>query len=1055
MNFFGTQQSPFGDVYASQADMYTNSFSNPMNPANMNPGFGMDPNLLTPSYTAGYRPQYAGPQPYNQYGRVGFFSGINSLVNPMSGDYRFGNPVDNQRASVEGVSSRPFDSVVWAGQRVAAPMLGFGLAFGALAKPGAAIGGSIGRGFARGMAAGMGGYMPGFVARGLSGALGGVPTAGVGASMFNRGLMGIAGSALLPLAVGQAAMYGAQKTLFDPYINTRRTARDLRDNFAGVTFGDAQGNSVTGQGLGYRDSTAIAHNITSQGIRDMTFSTGEYTNIADYSARAGLLDDTSSKQISKRVKDVAAQIKLIMSIAGDPSIKNAIEELAKLRNAGASVTGGTGSQATQALTQLGYNASVAGRSVQNIMSTVGAQGQYLYQANGMTPYLGQMAASNILGSFETARRNGLLSTAQVARMGGTEGATQASLTAQINGSQTLLNKMALYNQYINGRGGASANSSNMNISSVTGQFGADFSKDPIGSYGKMKMYSRMLGGKQLQDQGSMALENQVYSILGSTAAIKGKDGKYDASSMMPVLTDMMGMSEDEAMAFIAQRASESDPATYSQGIKARNAQAQKQAREYVSQNYLYGGSLGSAVRNTRKFLNNSTAAIAKSVYAFTDAQAMVGDSVQSGFDSFMFGSTLGSGSMGDAAIDAATTGGQGSGPTTVAQLNGADTSGYFSWGRIGKDLRRAGQQFTSSGVMDVGDTRKAIQRINQLAKNGHPEALAFIKATGKGDKQKALGALLKTPEMADLKGMINGTGGSDNARGNFDGFIEDAMSFGSTMTTVEGGQNGLLGKVQGVLGMSDKTMKLGLMDSINAIGQVSDLAGQINGGASETDIDSMLSSGKYGQVQSLLGGRTGKAAMDYIVHSYRSSVESGLAQVGHVAFNGDFSVESYKKNPERIKDSEQRAAFIKAMKSGDQKTMENIVAKDLKAHNGGSLTSTGLKGAGNLSLDEVSGFEQQMDELGMQNSKMYDLVKSGRFDYATTQNIINGFDQKKTNKEFSDAVSKFDKAADKILSGGDGKPGDTGTGWSFWKGFRGPDTSAPQNTRDAGSPQNR
>lgn len=1032
--------------------MYTNSFSNPMNPANMNPGFGMDPNLLTPSYTAGYRPQYAGPQPYNQYGRVGFFSGVNSLVNPMSNEYRFGNPIDNQRSSVEGVASRPFDSVVWAGQRVVAPMAAFGLAFGALRRPGMAMGNAVGRGFANGMYSGMGGFMPNWVRAGMSGALGGGRIGG----MAVPGILGVAGSVLLPMAVGQAAMYGAQKTLFDPYINTRRTARDMRDNFAGVTFGDARGNSVTGQGLGYRDSTAIAQNITSQGIRDMTFSTGEYSNIADYSARAGLLDDTSSKQIAKRVKDVAAQIKLVMAIAGDPSIKNAIEELAKLRNAGASVTGGTSSQATQALTQIGYSAATAGRSVQNIMATVGAQGQYLYQANGMTPYLGQMAASNILGSFETARRNGLLSTAQVARMGGTEGATQASLTAQINGSQTLLNKMALYNQYLNGRDGASTNGAGMNVNNVISQFGADFSKDPLGSYGKMKMYSRMLGGKQLQEQGSMALENQVYAILNSTSALKNKDGKYDASAMMPVLTDMMGMSEDEAMAFIAQRSSESDPATFSQGVKARNAQAQKQVREYVSQNYLYGGSLGSGVRNTRKFLNNSTAAIAKSVYAFTDAQAMFGDSVQSGFDSFMFGSTLGSGAAGDAAIDAAMIGGaQKSGPQTVSQLNGADTSGYFRWGRIGKDLRRAGQQFTSSGVMDVGDTRKAIQRINQLAKNGHPEALAFINAMSKGDKQKALGALLKTPEMADLKSMINGTGGSDNARGNFDGFIDDVMGFGNSTTTIDGGQSGLLGKVQGALGMSDKTMKLGLMDSINAIGQISDLAGQINGGASQADIDSMLSSGKYGQVQALLGGRTGKAASDYIVHSYRSSVEAGLAQVGHVAFNGDFSVDSYKKNPERIKDADQRAAFIKAMKSGDQKTMENIVAKDLKAHNGGSLTGTGLKGAGSLSLDEVSGFEQQMDELGMQNSKMYDLVKSGRFDYATTQNIINNFDQKKTNKEFADAVSKFDKAAEKILNGGDSEPSGNGTGWNFWTGFRGKNTSAPQNTRDAGSPQNR
>lgn len=1048
MNFFGSPQSQFGDVYASQADVYGNSFANPMNPANMNPGFGMDPNLLTPSYTAGYRPQYAGPQPFNQYGRVGFFAGLNSIANPMAPDYMFGNPIDNQRQSVEGVASRPFDSVVWAGQRVVAPMAAFGLAFRMFQKPGMAIGNALGRGFANGMHAGMGGYMPNWVRAGMAGALGGGRIGG----MAIPGVMGLAGSVLLPMAVGQAAMSFAQDSLFNPYINTRRAARDLRDNFAGITFNDATGNAVTGQGLGYRESTSIAQNITRQGINDMTFSSGQYTNIADYSARAGLLDDVNSKQIANRVKDVAAQVKLVMAIAGDPDVKRAIEELAKLRNAGASVSGGAHSQAAQALTQIGYSAAVAGRSVQNVMSTVGAQGQYLYQANGMTPYLGQMAAANILGSFEVARRNGLLSTAQIARMGGTEGATQASLTAQINGSQTLLNKMAMYNQYLNGSSGSAINGPGMNVSSVISRFGADFSKDPMRAYGQMKMYSRMLGGKQLDTMGSRALENQVYSILNNTGAVRNKDGSYDAADMVPVLTDMMGMSEDEAMAFIAQRSSETDPATYAQGIKARGAQAQKQLREYVSQNYLYGGGIGSFARGIRKGYQNTVGAVSRVVDGLTDAQGIFGDYVQGGFDSFVYGSTLGAGSAGDAAIDAATLGTAGSArPTKVSQINGEDPRSYFKWGRLSKDFLRAGQQFTQRGVMNVADTRKAIGRINQLAKSGHPEALAFINASTKEDKEKALGALLRTPEMADMRGMINGTGGTDAARGNFDNFIDDVMGFGTSTVKSSDEQVGLMGEINGALGMSDKTVKLGLMDSINAIGEVSDLANKINSGASEPDIDSLLSDKKYSRLKTLLGGRTGRAAMDYIVHSYRGAVESGLAQAGYVAFNSGYDVDSF--DPDRIQDKDRREAFKKAKKSGDRKTMENIVAKELKAANGGSLTSTGLKGAQSLDLKDVAGFEQQLDDLGMQNSKMYDLVKSGRFDYATTQQIINNFDQKKTVDKWDKVADKMDKVADK-MGGGSPSTGN-GSGWSFWTGYRGSSTSTSDNKRDAGSPQNK
>lgn len=1014
-----------------------------MNPANMNPGFGMDPNLLTPSYTAGYRPQYAGPQPYNQYGRVGFFAGINSVLNPMAPDYRFGNPIDNQRQSVEGVSSRPFDSVVWAGQRIVAPTLAFGAAFKFAGGPGSALGRGIGQGFARGMSAGMGGYMPNFVYRGLSGALGKVG--------------GLAGGLLVPMAVGQAAMAAGQAAFFDPYINSRREARDMRDNFAGVTFGDASGNSVTGQGLGFRESSRIASDITTQGIRDLTFSSGEYSNISDYSARAGLMDDVGSKQIAKRVKDVAAQIKLVMAIAGDPSIKNAIEELAKLRNAGASITG-PNSQATSALTQLGYSASVAGRSVQNIMATVGAQGQYLYQANGMTPYLGQMAAANILGSFETARRTGLLTTAQVARMGGTEGATQASLTAQINGSQTLLNKMALYNQYLGGHGGASINGGSMNVNSVVGQFGSDFSKDPLGAYGKMMMFSRMLGGKQLQERGSLALEDQVYSILNNTAATRNKDGRYDASQMMPVLTNMMGMSEDDAMAYISQRTSESDPATYRQAVRARNAQAQKQMRQYVNTNYLYGGAMGSTVRGIRNTTNNIVASLSRSANAIVEGQGIFGDAVNSGFDSFVYGSTLGSGSMGDNAIDAATFGAKNvnTAPTTVKQINGDSSRSYYDWGRMGKDLGRLGSSMVNAGVMAPADNRRVIQRINQLARSGHPEAQAFINATDKNSKRAALSKLLDTPDMADMKGLVNGGGASDQARGNTDALIDDVMGFGTVDKTSGGPQTGLMGQVNGVLGMGDKTVKMGLMDSINAIGQVSDLANKINGGMSSTDIDALISGGGYDQVKTLLGGRTGKDAGDYIVHSYRNAVSTGLAQAGYVAFNGGFSVDEFKKNPDRIRDPKVRAAFVAAMKSGDNATMENIVGKSLKDHNGGSLTSTGLKGAQSLSLGDVAGFQQQMDELGMQNTKEYDLVRSGRFDFATTQNLINGFDQKKNNKDFATAVDKLDKAAQKIIDDKDSPSSGSGGGWSLLNPFNGTsNVRPPNNQRDAGSPQNR
>jgi hypothetical protein len=1042
-----------GNIYQSQADTYTNSFANPMNPANMNPGFGMDPNLLTPSYTAGYRPQYDGPQPYNQYGRVGFFAGVNNILNPTSSEPRYGNPIDNNTQTMEGVSSRPFDSVVWAGQRIAAPALAFGAAFKYTSGIGAWAGRSTGRALGAGIASGMGGYMPGFVGRGLTGGLGAVG--------------GLAGRLFLPVAVGQAAMAVGQRAIFNPYMNTRREARDLRDNFQGVTFDGAQGNAVTGQGLGFRESTQIAQQITKQGINDFSFSTGEYANIADYTARSGMLDDTKVKQISQRVKDVAEQVKLVMAIAGDPSIKNAIEEISKLHSAGASVSG-PNSQASRAFMSLGLSAAVSGRSVQNIMNTVGAQGQYLYQANGMTPYLGQMAAANIIGSFDTARRNGILNTSQIARMGGVEGATQASLTAQVNGSQTLLNKMAMYNQYINGRTGSSNSGPGMSITNVTSQFGSDFSRDPMKAYGGMHLYSRVLGGKQMDERGSLALEDQITSILDSTATQRDKNGKYSAEQMAGVMSGVMGMSDDEIQAYIAQRTAESDPGTYRQGLKARNAQTQKQLRQYVSQNYLYGGAIGGTVRSLMKGGRNVTSLMGEAAGWFAEGSAAVGDATQSGADWLQFGASFGDNyttSDMDKVIDSMTTGrktnNQAPAETSMNLLN--EGHDFFS-GRTLTDLGRVGSRIANGDTLMGSDSIKITQQINALAKQGNKNAQAFINATDKQGRSKALGTLLKEnkADMANVAGLLSG-GGSRESSGNFDSFLDDVGSFGNHEELVKNQQ----GQVKGLMGDVVKTLgeekipeghRKNFLDSVNAIGQVSDLANKIAGGASQAEIRDMLNSGQYDQVKGLVGGRGDREAVDYITDTYKRSVETGLGQLGNLAYTGGFNVDEFKKNPNRIQDKKQRDAFIAAMKSGDTATMENIVSKQLGYAAGGKLKTEGLKGATSQSLNDVVGFQQHLDLEGQENAKAYEKVASGRYDFATTQNILNNIDSKKNNEVFKAAVDKLDGAADKLGKAADGMGGSSSSGsgssWSFLNPFNGTsDLKVPNNQRNNGSPK--
>ena len=87
------------DIYQTQGDPYRDSFYNPVNSANMNPGWGMNPALLTPSYDAPYRPPYMGNTGYSPYERPGFGKALSNVLGPFQDPY-WGSPTDNIAPSV-------------------------------------------------------------------------------------------------------------------------------------------------------------------------------------------------------------------------------------------------------------------------------------------------------------------------------------------------------------------------------------------------------------------------------------------------------------------------------------------------------------------------------------------------------------------------------------------------------------------------------------------------------------------------------------------------------------------------------------------------------------------------------------------------------------------------------------------------------------------------------------------------------------------------------------------------------------------------------------------
>jgi hypothetical protein len=1002
------------DIFQTQANVGFDSFGNPINPANLNGGWGINPNLLTPSYDAPYRPQYHGAQPYNQYGRVGFFGGMNNLYNPFVSDPYWGNPIDHQQASLNAVSTRPFDAAMWAGQRVVMPTLAFGAAARMLGPNASTAMGTIGGYFTgKGIAPGMGMAFGRGLGSGVAGAFG---LRGTAAAVVSGGA-GVMGSAVggmaLEYGAAQAMLWGAQKTLWNPYINGRRASQDLRSNFAGVTFGDATGNAVTGGGLGFGESARMGSEITRQGISDMTFSTGEYTQISDLAARAGLMDNVKAKQLTQRVKDVAAQIKLIVSISKDPDIKNAIEELSKLNLAGADISGGNMSTASGAYRSLGSLAAQAGVSVQRLMNTVGAQGQYLYQASGMTPYLGQLAAGNVYAGFMGAQRSGLMSPAQLARMGGAEGATQASLTGQLIGSQTLYSQMASYNQFVSGLGGNQIAGQGQSIQGVVGGFGRAMSQDPVGTMGRLQYFGPQLSGMAMQQQGSRLLEDQVSSILGTTGARRNANGQYDAAAMMPVLTNVIGMTPDQARAFIAQRIAEQDPTTIAQRGRAIDRNEAEQVRSYISQNKLYGGIAG-VYGDVARFGSRLTNAIASRVSSpVNEMSGYIGDEAQSFTDRLLFGQTAGAGGR------------------------RVDSGEAFFATPANTNVKLLNTSRNTGGVMDMitgraRNIRSMNQVINGMYNAGNADAVAFLNETDPAKKRLAYSNLLT--KNRDAFGIAGQAVLDPNDSSAFDTYYNSTV--GSQTITQKAGQ-GLGSEVttaiadtvagRSVSGRIGESTDLGSVGSLNAIGAAYDLARRIAAGdINPGSIDEAIKDKKYATLRSVLGGATGKELYDSVIKLAEKAGASGTLGLGVSQFQSGYTMADYKKNPGLIKDPAMKKRFMNA--KNDQERNLAIIG-DTATRNGRAL-DTKLTNATGMSVTDFIGATQPILQADKQHQDLFDKGAKGAFDYSGIQGMTKAFDQlSDASTQLLDASKNLNNAASGMSNGsGSNKSG----AWSNW-----------------------
>lgn len=850
MNPYGVS----GDLFRSDANQSANSFRDPLNIAHLYPGWGMNPSYQTPASDAPYRPAYQGPNPYASYQKPGFFGAMSQMFMPGYKDPYWGNPVDNNQSAFNAVGTRGLDAAAHVGQNWIAPAIAFGMATKVFQGVGASAGGKLVSGAVQGM--GLGG-MDMFFGKALS--MGG--TGKIATTLATRGMIGAVGAAFgavaLPYMAGQAVMEVIESGVYQPYIRSRQMTQTLQDNFAGIAFGGGIGNSISGRGISGAAAAGISTQIDRNAMRDMTFSANQYHGIGAMGMRSGLFDDVGSSGITSRVSSIASQIKMIMAISKDPNIQSAIEELGKLRLGGASISGGIGSQAASAYSSIGMHASAAGASVQKVMSTVGAQGQYMYQMNGLTPYLGQISAASAFSGFASAQRAGLLSTAQFARMGGLEGATQSAVAAQLTGAMTPYNRISLANQFLGGKAGSSV------VDNVS-RFGNMAAADPMKVAGGMALYGNHMLSQGLKDGGSAHLENQAIAYLKNNGRQPDAGGKYSPEVIASVLQTVIGATPEQVQAYASMRASETDPASLGQRMAGYRAQGKEQVMQSIVQNGTANTFLNNYIsRPMTKGWQRLTTDVADTfAHPVARLAGEISDGAGSLYDSIMFGNTVSDRSQDSLAM-------------------GLDMEA------IGRARKESSLDKYGLGKRTPGsvDKTRVLTALDSAARSGGP---------GSAEARKLLSLGFAGPESKELfaKFLRTQPGGkfadlADNLENSPELFNEVARAASGNIVAYGGGKEDLSGlsKIPGMGGDSVTNLKV-----LGQAGEIYD-----SNAALGLNIDDILQDKKYSDLASTMKGMSApeKAAR------LRSMVEQGdvggYSRAASVAGKSDGTLEGIAK----------------------------------------------------------------------------------------------------------------------------------------------------------------
>lgn len=1004
------------NLFQTTANVGNNSFQDPLNPFNTTQGsWGIDPTYLTPSYAAPYRPQYQGPQgapPPNN--NVGYGTSLYNVFTPFGESRMYGDTVQQEGPYYSALAYKPTDNAAWGLQRGIVPALAFAAGMKAssmkVASNSAAYSATmhswrVATGMAPSMAAsasakmGIGARVGSSVGQGLSrGLTGGLSAAGVnvgaraaGGLAGAAGLIGAgAGSLALPLLIGQGLSTVADEAVFDPYSATRSGEQSLRANFSHIMAGrGANGNSVTGFGSSREFASGLSSRLTTSSIKDMSLDTYGMNDLTDMASRSGQLDDVQLEQLESRMKKLAKQVKVMMRVANEPDFRAAMEMMAELKIAGVSAN-----TAGKVLQNIGGSSAIAGISAQKMMNTVGAQGQYIYQSNNLTPYIGQTQAAQTYGAFSSAYRMGLVGDATMAKFGGREGATQLAVTGQVNAAQTPYNQIMLMNQTF-GRG---------NQGSVVGNlssFGQMAAADPLAAAGAMGMYEGEMTSKQLMEKGPGAILDQLKQISGSIPGMQNKDGQIDVEKAFLLMTRQMGLPEMEAKAVLKELQIYGKQGARDQMSSALKGNMQRDTIKFLEQEGMGSGRINKLTLPIRTAWKDFKAGGAGIVGDVLEGTGGVGDSIENWVTNARFGSLT-------EGLEAKTFkdfSGEDDPTTKAYELeasSGQIAKKWFakwpgSWGAQGAYKLATGKDLIENNV-------EAIDSINRLVKSGDKDARMVSDPNATPDKRKKaldnlnaenkLNRFFSNTELDQLSGQVLNSGTVA---------IEDA----GPVTKADKVRKGVTDSVG-----KDVDMLKGI--------SILEAARKVSTGQGDAESEKLL--------RDVYGKDLNRTQLrEKSIDVYKASALNGVAQLPSM-MNGK-SAEDLDKAARSGSTSEfgpaapELKAEIKRIESSNlsseekkKKISEAISFYRSKATGIGFSATYDPKilSDNNLSVDTIDKGLESSRELSKQTLQINALASQGVINFDTKYSSLAALDLTKAVDTFGEFVAKLDSVADKF-----------------------------------------